>query len=124
MIANTFFISPGDVLYRRKGLFFEHVGVYLGWNLVFQNTPKAGEHFVSLADFTQGHPYRVRRTGVPQHLLNWRTQLRLQQPRRYNLLLNNCEHTASALTDGESWSPQLFAGLVICGLVAFCLARK
>jgi hypothetical protein len=123
MIPLPFGPSSGDVLYRRKSPFYEHVGLYLGGGLVFQNTPEAGEHIVTLEGFSEGQSYRAQKTSVPQHLLNWRVHLRLREPRRYHLFLNNCEHSVFALTEGKAWSPQLllWGAIVVAG---FCLARR
>ena len=109
MSAPYVIIRPGDILKRDKGL-HEHVGVAWFDGRVLHNSPRRGEHLSSLDEFAAGRVIRVQPTPA-----RYRDRVRanggavLQAPRDYNLLRNNCEHTAHYVVHGRSKSPQLLA---------------
>jgi hypothetical protein len=98
-------IAVGDLVIREKipGL-INHVGVMTN-GTVFHNTPERGEHDTTLADFSQGRPIKVVRTKVPaSRVLENVTRLR-RNPKKYDLLGRNCEHTATETLFGHPRSP-------------------
>ena len=109
MSAPYVIIRPGDILKRNKGL-HEHVGVAWFDGRVLHNSPRRGEHLSTMGEFAAGRAIRVQPT--PAH---YRNRVRanggavLRAPRRYNLLRNNCEHTAHYVVHGRPASPQLLA---------------
>jgi hypothetical protein len=124
MIPNFLFMAPGDLLFLRKHPLFEHVGVYLGLDRILQNTPERGEHVVSYADFANGMPVRIRKVQAESQIVAWRAAARLQKPKKYDPLLNNCEHTANAVANGKAWSPQLIGWILIGSLVWIYVCRR
>ena len=108
----THILEAGDVIKRRKGI-FEHVGLFIGNNLVFHNTPEKGEHVSSFAEFSDGHEVTLLKTaGGKKNGVLERARNAINSPRPYNAFNNNCEHTVNRVFYGESKSPQL---------VVFCL---
>lgn len=100
-------IEPGDVLSRPKGL-CTHRAVYLGEEMVLQNTPGRGEHKSSMAEFAKGkrvNVFRIPEWARASVLRNARKVLRA--PRTYSLLTNNCEHTVTRVLVGKGFSDQL-----------------
>lgn len=114
-------IQVGDILTRPKkeGL-ITHYGVAIGANAIVQNTPGRGEHVVDLRGFACGLPVKVRRAQAnPQAVISRATAV-LANPRKYDVFINNCEHTAAKIIKGTPESPQLslWLGLAaIAGLV-------
>ena len=109
---------PGTIL--EKQLFiFRHVGVCLGNGYVLQNTPFKGEEVVSESDFIYGAKFKVRDPGRidVSSFLSRVSEIELN-PRSYNLISNNCEHTIYRALYGSARSPQLMA----FSTVALCLA--
>ena len=94
---------------------FKHVGLYIGQGFVLQNHFERGEEVVPYNSFHGGSAVKLRSGAVdnPQTVLQ-RVQTILASPARYDLLRNNCEHTAYRALDGNPRSPQLaLYGLVI-----------
>lgn len=119
-------IHPGDIVARAKNLgLMEHVGVFLGAGLVAENSPERGEHLSTLAEFAEGKPIRVHSgNGNTLEVLR-RAKKVLDNPEPYDVLRNNCEHTASKIVQGYAKSPQLMAALVILFVfMLFILARS
>lgn len=112
-------LKPGDWLTCKKNFFITHVGVYLGYGRVLQNTPIGGEHVVDWNGFSQGRPVTYCHTNTPPHLVHQRASQLLQQARPYDPLFNNCEHTASKVIDDIRISGQV----LIWGLIAFIAIR-
>jgi hypothetical protein len=109
----------GDVVSVDKGL-FTHVGVVLPGGIL-ENRPGFYERLVSLAEFSGGLPLRVRRTGANPAVMMARAAKILRNPRQYDTVNQNCEHTVNEVLHGKAESPQLvgwalFGGIV--GLVA------
>lgn len=99
----------GSQLERAKGLgLVRHVGIYLGDDQVFHNSPGRGEHISSLSDFAQNQPVRMTAGPSPAALQTvFRARQQATQPRPYSLLSWNCEHTARAVAGAPPESPQL-----------------
>ena len=116
---------PGDIVSRRKGLVMHH-GVALSDGRILHNTPFKGEHICSEEEFRDGKRMYVSSVerGMRTRALG-RAHLHAEEGRGYNLLTNNCEHTVSRATTGESRSPQLQSWLIGGGLAAatFALTR-
>ena len=116
--------QPGDIVLRRKGVVM-HKGIVLNDGRVFHNTPFAGEHVSSADEFRSGHRLYVERLTPTERRRALRTAAS-DNPQRYHLLTNNCEHTVSRARSGEASSQQLEAWAVGVGLgaLAFALTRR
>ena len=106
--------QPGDIVSRRKG-FVMHRGVSLGGGRVLHNTPFRGEHTCSEDEFRAGKRMYVSKLDMETRR---RALARAERGagRGYNLLTNNCEHTASRTVHGKAESPQLKSWIVGTGL--------
>ena len=120
---------PGDIVSRRKGLVMHH-GIALGDGRVLHNTPFKGEHICSEHEFREGKRMYVSNVdGETRSRARRRAHAHVnthtENRRGYNLLTNNCEHTVSRATTGESRSPQLQSWLIGGGMAAatFALTR-
>lgn len=102
-----FTLAVGDVLSRPK-LPFVHKGVYVGNGLVVHNLPGRGEHISTLRDFANNQPVSV--TPLPTHKrpVAWRKAAAVAaNPRAYDAITNNCEHTVTRITENREYSSQL-----------------
>lgn len=101
------YLEPGDVIKRPKGI-FEHQGIYLGNNRVFHNTPERGEHVSSLQEFANGHEVGLKwaSNGNRGEILNSAYHA-MSNLRKYDPVLNNCEHTVNRILKVTPKSPQL-----------------
>ena len=110
-------LLPGDLLSIPKNKIITHRGVHLWEGLVLQNTPEKGEHIVDFHSFSNGAPVTIHRTNLAPNIIAQRVSERLQKRRPYNAVLNNCEHTTTAIVDGFAWSMQVifwcFIGFVL-----------
>ena len=101
-----------------------HKGMVLGDGRILHNTPFRGEHVCSEEEFRDGKRLYVSRQPLDRR----RRALRAadaHEPRGYNLLTNNCEHTVHRHVHGRSESPQLkswVAGLAL-GALTFAATR-
>jgi hypothetical protein len=120
---NILTLLPGDLLSIPKNKVLTHRGVHLWGGLVLQNTPEKGEHIVDFYSFSKGAHVTVNRTNVAPELIACRLSERLQKRRPYNAVLNNCEHTTSAITDGFAWSIQVVVWILV-GLAVFHMVRE
>lgn len=114
---------PGDIVSRRKGVVM-HKGLVMADGSVLHNTPFQGERRVSMTEFAAGQRVYVehQETDVRMRALR---RAELHDPRGYDLLRNNCEHTVHRLSHGKPESPQLqgwIAGLGVAS-AAFVLTR-
>lgn len=112
-------LNFGDLLLRPKCLGISHVGVWLGGGRVFHNAPARGEHVSSVEEFAQREPVTVKATNADPASVSVRVHSRLSVPRPYDVLSNNCEHTANHVVTGKAFSPQLAAGVAV--LIALVL---
>lgn len=114
---------PGDIVSRRKGVVM-HKGLVLADGRVLHNSPITGETKVSMTEFAAGQRVYVehQETDIRQGALR---RAEASEPRSYDLLRNNCEHTVHRLTSGRAESPQLQSWLVGLGFAgaAFALTR-
>lgn len=112
----------GDFLLRPKSLGFTHVGVWLGNGTVFHNAPTRGEHVSSVQDFAKGETVSFQSTNASPATVLTRVRSRLATPRGYDLLSNNCEHSANHVVTGEASSRQLITAVsIIIAAAAVCL---
>jgi len=65
-------------------------------------------------EFSDGEPIELRRTGASHLNVMARAQKVLANPKRYDPILRNCEHTANEVIHGRPRSPLL----VIVGTIA------
>lgn len=115
----------GDFLLRSKILGISHVGVWVGDGAVFHNAPDRGEHVSSLADFAQGQPLRVEPKNTDATIVVARVRSKLVRPQSYDLVTNNCEHSANAVVSGFAFSNQLrVAAFVAAAGVLYLILRK
>ncbi len=124
---HTPIIGIGDVLMRPK--FFglvQHRGVFVGGNAVLTNTPGKGEHLVTVDEFSAGERITPHRSGANPLDVLARGRRILANPRKYDPILRNCEHTTTELTDGKAKSPSLiFVGAVAATIgVIYALTRR
>jgi hypothetical protein len=125
MGINWVFASTGDLLSVDMGAYI-HYGVYAGNNLVFNCTPKKGEHLCPIHEFSDGKEITV--VPVPYHLkqaasLNIFTLVSDPQP--YDLLSNNCEHSVFKAYGLEPASGQVkfWATMGLLGLALYVVVR-
>lgn len=95
-------------------LFYKHVGAYCGEGMVFHNHWKNGAEIIPLQQFSNGKKVHMLDQGVQDIGEFWhRVRQLLAHRKSYNLVTNNCEHSASYVRDGVATSPQLiFFGAV------------
>lgn len=112
-------LSIGDFLLRPKLPGITHVGVWMGGDSVFHNAPDRGEHVSSVAEFAKGENIQVEPKNADPVTVIARVQTKLTQPRGYDPISNNCEHSANDVVTGRAFSIQL--RVVAVGIVAVTL---
>ena len=113
------------LVYRKMFGLVKHYGVYVGPNTVLQNTPEKGEHLISLEEFCGGKTVRMIPTGAHPADVMARARKILANPKKYDLVNCNCEHTASETVHGKATSPQLILlGLIFVAVAAVILLPK
>lgn len=120
-------IRTGDILTRPKALgIITHVGVAIAPDRILQNTPSKGEHLTTVQEFSAGKPIKVHRIGANPSIVVARAQTILANPQQYDVIQNNCEHTATKIVHGIARSPQVafFGVLALLGVAAFALSRR
>jgi hypothetical protein len=101
-----------------------HKGMVLADGRILHNTPFRGEHVCSEVEFRDGKRLRVNRQPLERRRAALFAADR-HEPRGYNLLTNNCEHTVHRHVHGKAESPQLkswLAGIAL-GALAFAATR-
>jgi hypothetical protein len=117
----------GDFLLRPKLLGISHVGIWMGGGAVFHNAPDRGEHISSVADFAKGEKVTVEPTLADPAIVVARVRSKLFAPRVYDILSNNCEHSATHVVTGRAFSRQMQTGVAIIiglGLLYLALRRR
>ena len=115
-------ICIGDLLNRPKALgFVHHIGVIVGSDAVLHNTPGSGEHLATVQGFSGGRPMTVRHTGADAWAVLARARTVLSNPKGYDPIARNCEHTAYEVVSGRPRSPQVVAIFVIGAVVVALL---
>jgi hypothetical protein len=111
--------SIGDMLMRPKALsIVNHVGVAVGNDAVFHNTPERGEHVSSIAEFAAGKAVNAVSTGAEPMSVMTRVRRALSMPKKYCPVTRNCEHSVSDALSGKAKSPQLSALLAVVVVLA------
>jgi hypothetical protein len=107
-------LNVGDILTRPKlqGL-IEHCGVVIGHDAVLHNTPERGEHLTSVREFSASQPMQVRPTGINPQIVSARSYKILANPKRYDAVNRNCQHTVSEVVCGIAKSPLVLAAILI-----------
>src|SRR5882672_10526380 len=106
-------MQPGDIVVRDKGA-FRHLGIVVYGRMVLHNTPELGEHVSSLHEFCQGKPYRVIKIPAALRWIVLDNASRIAAyPRRYDAVLNNCEHTVTHALGQQPHSSQLTAVIML-----------
>jgi len=94
-----------------------------GETWVLHNTPAKNEHVGSIDEFAADRPFRWEELADTTELRQ-RFVAACSNPKLYDLLANNCQHTANRVAEGVSWSPGLWvAGILIVGVFAFATTR-
>ena len=106
LVSHVRELNVGDVLLRRKSAVM-HIGVYVGDNQVFDNAPGRGESLVSFDLFAKRNAVFAIPTGRPPEEVSAQVQKILENPQRYHLLKQNCEHSVRRLLGSEMVSMQL-----------------
>ena len=123
---HTPIIGIGDVLMRPK--FFglvQHCGVFVGGNAVLTNTPSKGEHLATLNEFSAGERITLRHSRADPWTVIARSQKILANPKRYDPICRNCEHTANEAIHGTPKSPIVFClGLLALAGVIYAVTRR
>ena len=122
-------INIGDLLTRPKFFGFvklEHKGVVVAPNTVLHNTPEKGEHLATLHEFSSGEPVKVHRTGANPSSVIARSQKVLANPKKYDAVSRNCEHTAYEIICGIAKSPLVIMGVIIIATatLVFIVSRR
>jgi hypothetical protein len=114
-------LNIGDVLTRPKlqGL-IEHCGVVVGRDTVLHNTPERGEHLTSVREFSANQPVQVKRTNADPITIQSRSHKILGNPKHYDAVNRNCQHTVSEVLYGIAKSPLAIIGVLIAiGVLIF-----
>ncbi len=109
------YLSVGDKIVVTKFGGVRHVGIFV-FNGVLHNSPGKGEHLSTLDEFTKGQVPVIEKTNATPWLVEQRANEILRNPRPYDLMNRNCEHTAHDLLTSRPESPQLVAGLLALGV--------
>lgn len=74
---------------------------------VWHSTPGIGEHWDSFADFHAGLRWVAKEipdgTDLRQRLVR-----ATNNPKQYDLLIGNCQQSATAVADGIPWTPDMW----------------
>ena len=93
--------------------------------MVFQNTPGKGEHIAPFQEFAQGKKVVVeKKPAAMRGAIMQRVQDSLKEPRKYSIIWNNCEQSATRVTYGKGASLQLAVGMLAVGLITYKLFKK
>lgn len=120
-------LSIGDFLLRPKLLGITHVGVWMGGDAVFHNAPDRGEHMSSVAEFAKGENIQIEPKNADPDTVISRVQAKLIQPRGYDPISNNCEHSANHVVTGRAFSIQLRVAVMVVaalGVTYFALRKR
>ena len=115
-------ILVGDKIWRRGPLDVKHYGVYVGprgprGEDVVHNEKLGGVVWTFLDDFAAGRPVYVETRAAPGDAENVVHRAVALIGRRFDLLLFNCEHAATAAQEGQPRSGQLQTAALFGGLL-------
>lgn len=95
-----------------------------GCTAVLHNTPSHGEHLGTLEEFTVGLPWEWE-SLQDSIALRQRFNAAVNSPKGYDLVSNNCQHTATAVAEGNPRSPTLMlAFLAVIAVVITAVLCK
>lgn len=113
---------PIGAVLEIQNFFYKHVSAYLGRGLVLQNHPVRGEEIVSLHKFSNGKKITMRSGAVRnKKLFLQRVNVIAANPKPYDVLNNNCEHTVHKAINGKPKSPQLSFAYFLIGIGIFSM---
>lgn len=116
--------SIGDIVSVDKG-FFKHLGVVIQGGIL-QTSPGSHERVVSWDEFSQGRSVTITRTRKSAFIVMQRARAILSNPRAYDVLTQNCEHTVNDVVYGAPRSPQacsFFVGMLMGFLIVSIAVR-
>ena len=117
---------PAGTILEKGYILYRHVGVCVGDGRILQNTPFRGEEIVAQSDFINGERISFR-NPKPIDIFSFSRRVSEieRNPRSYNLISNNCEHTISRALYGSAHSPQVttYATIVLCFAAAVVMGR-
>lgn len=115
-------LVAGDVLLRKKGEVW-HFGIYMGNGTVLHNSPGVGERVSSYEEYADGQQVKAYQPDpTKRHEIMNRAWQIVRNPKAYDHLTRNCEHTMYEAIDGVAKSPTvrvLLATLALLALAAF-----
>jgi hypothetical protein len=115
-------LEPSDRIFCWS-LLKKHYGVYAGGGWVLHNMPGKGEHFISYEEFREGRQVFIEKRFPVQERprVMAAVQAKVGNPKKYDLLVHNCEHTALETTEGISASYQIRGWSTVGGIVLLAL---
>lgn len=120
-------LEPGDVLHRWKNGVW-HLGIYMGNSLVLHNSPVVGERCSSVQEYAAGQQiWAWRPESADRAEILRRAWDIVRNPKPYDHLTRNCEHTVFEAVEGEAKSPtvkKLLWGLGITATLIACVAYR
>lgn len=121
-------VPAGVLITAPKGM-VSHVGLSLGNGWVFHNNPEKGEHISSIADFAKGKPVSILGKLAALEFMQALERIRqiMTNPKRYDAIAYNCEHSLNRVLGRKVSSPQLQAWTAISlflGGLAYFASKK
>ena len=111
-------LIAGDVLLRKKGEVW-HFGIYMGNGWVLHNSPEAGERITTYDEYAAGQQVKVHQpdSSGRQQIMQRAWQI-VRNPKAYNHLTRNCEHTVYEAIEGIAKSPTVRTAVGIAAVIA------
>ena len=111
-------LVAGDLLHRKKGEVW-HLGIYMGNGAVLHNSPGVGERVTSYEEYANGQQVKAHQPdSSKRHEIMERAWQVVSNPKAYDHLFRNCEHTAFEAVEGIAKSPTAQLLLVTLALLA------
>lgn len=111
-------LIAGDVLLRKKGDVW-HFGIYMGSGWVLHNSPGIGERITSFSEYANGEQVKAYQPdSSKRHEIMERAWEIVRNPKAYDHLTRNCEHTAYEAIEGEAKSPTVRAVIGTVAVIA------
>ena len=121
-------LVAGDVLHRWKDGVW-HLGIFMGDGTVLHNSPREGERRTPLEIYAAGRQiYAWQPESADRNEILQRAWDIIRNPKPYDHLTRNCEHTVFEAVKGKAESPTvrnlLWALAITTGLVLCVVYRK
>lgn len=120
-------LIAGDVLHRWKNGVW-HLGIYMGNGQVLHNSPGVGERTTTLEAFAAGHQiYAWQPESTDRAEIMCRAWDIIIDPKPYDHLTRNCEHTVFEALQGKAKSPtvqKFLWGIGISTALVACVAYR